>query len=240
MDKKYLTPGSKTVAFVIEDTDWGRGNAGITRGLFKADGWKTVTTETVSLGNTDFYPQLSKIKAMNPDILIISLTNLSSGVALVKQFHEIGLKCSLWAIYFPVRPEFIEQAGKSAEYLLFNPFTFDPEGVEKHKQFGEKVKKRWNKTVTIDHAIAYDNINNLIDSIERAGSEEPKVLVEAISNLDRRGIMGRWAFNKTNHAIIDGADYVPVASAQIINGKRQIIWPPSLSKMEYQTPPWMK
>jgi branched-chain amino acid transport system substrate-binding protein len=102
---------TKKIAFIVEDTDYGRSNAEKTVELFSGIGFQSVAMETVPLGHTDFYPQLGKIKSLGPDILMTVFTALSSGVALIKQFHEVGLKAYHHAIYYPLRPEFVPQAG---------------------------------------------------------------------------------------------------------------------------------
>jgi len=240
LGKGLLTPKNKTVAFIVEDTDYGRSNAEDASNLFAGIGWKTVGVETVALGYTDFYPQLTKFKAMGPDILVTVFTPLSSGVAYSKQFHEVGMKCSHFAIYYPLRPEYIPQAGKAADYLLWSPLIVDPVHIPSHKEFEAKIKKRWTVTLNNDHASGYDGINNALDAIQRAGSLEPKAIVEALSKLDLKGILGRYVFNQKTHAIRDGEDYVPVPAAQIQNGKHVLIWPPSLAFGTYQHPAWIE
>jgi len=240
LKQKAITPKTKTVASIVEDTDYGRSNAAMVKGLFEGIGWKFVSMETVPLGHTDFYPQLTKIKALDPDILLTCYTPLSSGVATVKQFHEVGLKSSHIAIYYPIRPEFIPQAEKASEHLLWTPLILDPENVPTHKELAEKIHKRWNVSLNSDHAWGYDGVNNALDSIERAGSLEPKKIVEALSKLDRKGVIGRWIFEQSNHEIKDGPDFVPVPTAQIVGGKSSIIWPPQLAAKKYATPPWVK
>jgi len=238
--KGYFKPKSKTIAFIVEDTDYGRSNAEKASKLFEGIGWKTISNETVALGYTDFYPQLTKIKAMNPDILVTVFTPLSSGVAYIKQFHEVGLKSSQFAIYYPLRPEFLPQTGKAADYLLWAPLTIDPVNNPKHKKFAEKIKKRWNVSLNQDHVYGYDAMNNALDSIERAGSLEPKAIVEALSKLNREGIMGRYAFDQSNHTIKVGEEYLAVPAAQIQNGKHYVIWPEKLATRKYQKPSWLK
>jgi len=91
-----------------------------------------------------------------------------------------------------------------------------------------------------DHASAYDGLNNVFDSIERAGSLDPKKVVDALSKLDRKGIMGRWVFEQSNHQIKAGEEFVPVPAAQIVDGKSKIVWPASLAGTKFQLPPWLK
>jgi branched-chain amino acid transport system substrate-binding protein len=116
----------------------------------------------------------------------------------------------------------------------------DPVNVPKHKEFAEVIKKRWNVVLNNDHASGYDGLNNILDSIERAGSLEPKKVVEALSKLDWKGISGRYVFEQSNHQIKAGEDFIPVPAAQIVEGKSQIIWPAALASGKFQLPPWLK
>lgn len=240
LDNNLFKPKNKTVVFLVEDTDYGRSNAENASELFAGIGWKTLATETVALGYTDFYPQLTKFKSLDPDILVTVFTPLSSGVAYAKQFHEVGMKCSHFAIYYPLRPEFIKQAGKAAESLMWSPLTLDPVNNPEHKAFAEKIQKRWNVTLTSDHGSGYDGVNNALDSIQRAGSLDPKAIVEALSKLKNKGILGRYVFDQKNHTIKDGEDFLPVPAAQIKDGKSKVIWPASMAAANYQTPAWLE
>jgi len=231
---------TKKVAFVVEDTDYGRSNAEKTKELFSGIGFQSVAMETVPLGYTDFYPQLGKLKNLGPDILMTVFVSLSSGVALAKQFQEVGLKAYHHAIYYPLRPEFVSQAGKAADYIIWSPMLMDPAHNSKHKEFAEAIKKRWNVTLNSDHASGYDGLNNMLDAIERAGSLDPKKVVEALSKLDKRGIMGRYVFEQSNHQIKNGEEYIPVPAAQIIEGKSQVIWPASMAFGKFQLPSWLQ
>jgi branched-chain amino acid transport system substrate-binding protein len=232
-------PKNKTVAFIVEDTDYGRSNAQKASELFTGIGWKTLSIETVSLGYTDFYPQLTKLKAAEPDIVVTVFTPLASGVVYSKQFHEVGMKASHFAIYYPLRPEYLEQAGNAGDYLMWSPLIVDPVNNPEHKAFAEKIAKRWNVTLSNDHASGYDGVINAMDAIARAKSLEPKAIVEALSKLDRKGVMGRYVFDQKTHTVKDREDFLPVPAAQIQNGKNVVIWPPAMASGTYQQPPWL-
>ncbi len=239
IDKGMFKPKNKTVAFVVEDTDYGRSNGKKTSELFKEIGWSTVAFETVQLGSTDFYPQLNMLKEKDPDILVTVFTPLASGVAITKQFHEIGLKASLFAIYYPLRPEYLQQAGNAADLLLWSPLSLDPEHNALHKELKEKIEKRWNVSVTGDHMQGYDGMVNVLDSIQRAGSLDPKAIVEALSKLDRKGYMGRYVFDQATHTVKDGEDFLPISSAQIQDGKNVVVWPAAMAAGTYKAQPWV-
>lgn len=240
IERKQLSPTSKTVAFLVEDTDYGRSNAERARDLFQAIGWRGVAMETVPIGHTDFYPQLGKIRATNPDVLMTVFTALSSGVALAKQFAELGLKPLHMAIYYPIRPEFIPQAGKASEGLLWAPLAFDPESVAHQKEFGRKIRAKFNVVPTSDHGYGYDAIYNAVDAIERAGSVEPAKVIEAVAKLDRKGVIGRYQFDQRLQQAKDGPDFIPVPTAQIQGGKNIIVWPEAMAAGKYAPQAWTK
>src|SRR5690606_31892062 len=83
-----VKPAKKTIAFIVEDTDYGKSNVEYAMPLFKQDGWSVVANEAVPLGHADFYPPLSKLRSDKPDVLISIFTSVNSGIALVKQIKE--------------------------------------------------------------------------------------------------------------------------------------------------------
>ncbi|MGA2465724.1 MAG: ABC transporter substrate-binding protein [Thermodesulfobacteriota bacterium] len=239
VEQGALKPKTKTIASIGEDTDYGRVYAGNTHKFFEEIGWKVVALEAVPIGHTDFYPQLSKIKALDPDIFATYFTSVASGIATAKQFHEVGLKSMPFACLYPLRPEFIAQAGKAAEYLVWTPLLLD-EKVPAHKVLVDKIKKQWNASATADHIYGYDGLYNALHSIEQAGSLNPKKIIDALSKLDRKGTLGRWVFDQSNHEIKDGPDYIPIPVAQILDGKSSIIWPPNVATTKFRIPQWVK
>jgi branched-chain amino acid transport system substrate-binding protein len=239
-----LKPRSKTVAFVVEDTDYGRSNAGDAGRLFAEVGWKVVATETVPLGYTDFYPQFGKVRGLAPDVVVSCFTSNSSGIAFAKQYIEQGVSALHLAIYYPTRSEFIPQAGKAAEGVLWTPLLFDPENIKSQVAFAQAIQEKFLKGTTSkpnsDNAYGYDGIMNIADVLTRAGSLEPKKISQAFSTLDRKGLLGRYKFDQKNHTVMPGPDYIPVPTAQIQNGRNVIVWPATVKAGEYQTQPWTR
>lgn len=231
---------NKTVAFVVEDTDYGRSNVAEAQKLFEEDGWEQVAFETVEVGHTDFYPQLTKLKSLKPDVLITCFTAVSSGVALVKQFNETSVEALHLAIYYPIRPEFMEQAGEDANGLIWEPISYQPELIEKQKEFEEKYAEIYEDEGNADAAQGYDYMNNALSAIEAAGSLDSEKIVEELSKISREGMLGIYEFDENNQTVKAGPDFLPVPAAQIQDGKDQIIWPENIATSEYEPQPWIK
>ena len=215
----------KKVAFIVEDTDYGKSNVEYTEPLFKKDGWSVSSSETVPLGYADFYPQISKLRGNEPDVLISIFTSVNSGIALVKQIKEQGLKSLHLAVYYPIRPEFLKGAGAAANGLLWTPLFFDPVNNPKHKGFAEMFKTEAKVEGNGDHAQGYCQMTMLLDNIKKAGSIEPAKLSEAFAKTDSQCVIARLVYDTEIHTPKTGADYFPVPIAQIQDGVSRAIWP---------------
>ena len=241
-EEGLFKPKTKTIAFIVEDTDYGRANAEMSMKLFEKAGWKTVVYEKVPLGHTDFYPILTKIKTLNPDVLLTCHTALSSGVATVKQFHELGLKCLHFAIYYPIKAEFIDQAGEAANYLLWEPLIFYPEVNPAHAEFAKKIQERYGVKAHGDHLYGYCMMQFILKVIEKAGSLDPEKLRKAFLETEYDSLMGKFKINPKNNEVIASpvGGYVFPVVCQIINGKSYPIFPLDRAVRKYMPQPWIK
>jgi branched-chain amino acid transport system substrate-binding protein len=239
-------PKAQTVAFVVEDTDYGRSNAADAAKLFTGAGWKVLTTETVPLGHTDFYPQFGKLRSLEPAVVITVFTGLASGVAYTKQYAEQGVTGLSIAVYHPIRPEFLPQAGKAAEGLLWVPLSFDPENLKHQQAFAVAIRDKFLKDrpgarANSDHASGYDAIYNIADTVQRARSLDPVKITNAFAKLDRKGLIGRYQFDvEGGHYAKAGPDFIPIPMAQIQNGRNVIVWPAGVKSGDYQPQPGLR
>lgn len=229
----HLEASGKKIAFIVEDTDYGKSNVEYTAPLFEEEGW-TSQMETVPLGHADFYPQLSKLRGDEPDVLVSIFTSVNSGIALVKQIKEQGLKSLHLAVYYPIRPEFLEGAGASAEGLLWTPLMFDPVNNEEHKAFSEYMDKNIGVPAGGDHAQGYCQMTMLLKNIERAGSVEPATLSEAFAATDHTCVIARYVYDTDIHTPKVGPEYLPVPMAQIQDGSSFAIWPATTATSEFK------
>jgi branched-chain amino acid transport system substrate-binding protein len=233
LDKGALEPKTKTVAFIVEDTDYGRTLADLTTTAFKAMSWNTVTVETVQIGQSDFYPQLTKIKRLQPDVLVTGFTSLPMGVALTKQYSEIGISALHFGTYYEELPGFLEQVGAAAEGEVWAP-TYNPIS----ETLAADVRKRWNITnVAFDYASGHDLMNVALQALSKAGSLKPDDVSRGFAAVDYDGIKGRYVFDPRTHVVKDGPDYLPMIAGQVQDGRRVSIWPEKRAAGSYKAPP---
>ncbi|MGH7119859.1 MAG: ABC transporter substrate-binding protein [Acetobacteraceae bacterium] len=233
-------PAHKTIAFIVEDTDYGRSIAALAADLFKKDGWKLVANNAVPLATTNFNAALTKLSYQNLDVLVSVFTSVDSGVALSKQFIEQGLKSSQFAIYYPTRPGYLKGAGKAAEGLMWAPLIFDTALRPADQPLNRLIETKYGTAATSDHAYGYDCLNIAANAFTKAASIAPAAVAKALGATDYAGILGRYVFDQKNHTAQYGADFIPIPTAQIQSGKNIIIWPEKVATGHYQVQPWMK
>lgn len=230
-----LDAGDKHLAFIVQDDDYGRSNAEYIRKHFVDHGWTVTMFGAAPLGHADFYPQLTKLKANPPDLLVSVFSIINSGIALVTQMEEKQLNIPHVAVYYPLRPEFDQRVSEvAANGLLWTPLFFDPAHNEQHAAFVKAFKDMIGVEANADHALAACIMGVLVDNIERAGSVEVDALIEAFKTTDYECVIGRWVYNLETHAPKTGPNFIPIPVAQIQNGESLVIWPPKVATTKYE------
>lgn len=218
---------NKTFAVVSEQTDYSQTIIADARKRLEQDGWKMVTNEAVPIGYSDFYPQLSKIKQLKPDLIVSIFTAANSGIALVKQLKEQSVTSNHFAIYYPSFAPFKQGIGDAGNGLTYAAVMVDPKRSAKHKAFADMMTEA-KIAPTTDALLGYCSAQVLMDAIRRAGSVAADKLGAALAATDNRecpnGI--RLVFDPKTHAPVLGPDYFFVSVGQIQDGDHVIVWPP--------------
>jgi branched-chain amino acid transport system substrate-binding protein len=109
--------GLKTIAVVNEDTLFSKAAASGAVELAKKKGMQVVFTEAYPKGNTDFSALLTKVKALNPDV-IAAATYFDDAVALTRQMRELNVNPKMYGVTVGGDlPEFYDTLKANAEYI---------------------------------------------------------------------------------------------------------------------------
>jgi branched-chain amino acid transport system substrate-binding protein len=158
-------------------------------------GGQIVLEDTYQGGDKDFSAQITKLKglATPPDILFIASGPDDVGV-LVKQFRDAGVDKPIVGGDGYDTPLLIEIAGKGAENVYFTTHSLmDPQlGTDAVKKFMSAYQAEYkNPPENAFAALGYDTVKLIADSIKRAGSDDPKAILEALGKTkDFPGVTG--------------------------------------------------
>ncbi len=209
--------GLKRIAVLV---DWGRtaDQAKTFEEDAKKVGLAIVIMERFQTGDTSFMSQLLKIKAENPDGLIL-FAMPTEGSAAAIQARDMGITVPLFGIIALHYKEFAEMGGKAVEGTVM-PTTFvydrpDP-AVQK---FSEQFKAKYEDYPDHAAAHAYD-ATNILAKVIREGSisNRPDSLAS-----DRTKIRDGFASIKNYSGVSVPISYGPKATPEDRDGMRRIM-----------------
>ena len=161
---------AKTAALFIDNkSDHARGIAKFFSEEFKKGG-TIIATDYYNGGDADFRPQLTNIKAKNPDVIYMPAYYSDAG-AIALQARELGLKQPLLGSDAWDSPKLVEIGGKAIEGGYFSTH-YSPDSTDPRvKEFVANFKKINNGEAPDSlAATAYDAAKITLAAIEKAGA----------------------------------------------------------------------
>lgn len=135
---------------------------------------KIIATETFQKGDVDYSAQLTKIKAANPDIIVIG--GLAEETAnIVRQARQLGIPHStvILGANAAISTKLAELAGAAAEGFTVGSSWFIQYDSPRNKAFVEAYRKRYNSDPDTFAAQAYTAVYIFADALKRAGGPTP-------------------------------------------------------------------
>jgi len=198
VDQAVQKGGRKRLAIIYENSDYGKGVFDAASKEAKKLGVEIVDAETYTAGvDRDFSAQLTKIKAANPDALIIG-GQYGEGGPILSQAYRLGLTSDgkvLKLGFDGLRQDaLIDLAGKeAAEGLLifasFNSLSDAPLTTA----FREKTMKLFGHPPTEQEAHNYDVVHVLKAAIESGATKE--TLPDVLRKTSVEGVSGHLQFD---------------------------------------------
>jgi branched-chain amino acid transport system substrate-binding protein len=227
----------KTIAFVYENTDFGTSTADAGKKYADKKGIKVVADEPYSKGSPDYRSTLTKVKALNPD-LVFMVSYVVDAILLMRQAREVGLKPQA---FLGGGAGFTTSQFASEKAISNSVFT-STQWAEDVKwsgaaDFAQRYKAKFGKEPTYHAACAYAALVIMADTAVKQGGDRNKIRA-ALASGTWNGIMGQVKFesyegytNQNNH---------PMLVLQIQNGNYVAVYPPKFAtkKAVYPFPQW--
>jgi len=204
---------AKTAAVLYDvGDDYSQGLTQYFEEYFVKKGGKIVAKEGFKSGDVDFRPQLSKIKATNPDVIFMPY--FFKEVALsANQARELDIQATLLGGDGWPSEQLISMAKDAVEGSYFvNHLDFDDPEVQ---DFKARYKAKYNKDVELNGYLVHDAFLMLIDAINKAGVADSQKVRDALETTKITGITGKINIGKDTHNP-EGKD---AAILKIVDGK---------------------
>lgn len=206
---------------IAENTDYGKSLADNFQKDITSGGGSVIDTEYYKPGDKDFYNQLTKIKGLNPEGLVVAGL-IAEGSQIVKQAHELGIKAQLYSFGGFMGADAVKLAGDAAEGLIHTDYFSPVKGDPVIDKFVNAYQARYGVVPDSYYSAAvYDAIYIVKAAIEKAGSTDPDKVDQALAQTkDFPGVMGKTTFDSNGQA------QLKVSIAQIKGGKQTVIYKP--------------
>ncbi len=202
--------GLKKIAIITVSNGFGQSGREQLKALAKDYGIEIVADELFGPKDVDMTPQLTRIRAKNPDAVICWGTN--PGPAIVaKNMRQLGMKQQLFMSHGVASKRFIKLAGEAAEGIILPagkilvaaqlPDT-DPQ-KKLLLSYIERYKARYGEEPSAFGGHAYDAFLLLKHAFQKAGADRAKIR-EALENAKGIvGIHGVFNMSPTDHNGLD-------------------------------------
>jgi branched-chain amino acid transport system substrate-binding protein len=211
--------GYKTIAVIHDTTDYGKGhNEYFSKALARIGTAKIVGTFGVTSDQQDFTAELTKIKALNPDVIYFGgLTPI--GVRIRQQMDKLGVKAVFDGTSGIVSDAYIQGLGPLAEGTLAFREGAPTEKLPGGKFFMEKYNaQKYDNPPEAYGAFAFAAMELILDSIESGGPDRKKVIDALAKVKDRDSIVGKITFD--DH----GQNTVPVITKYVVQDGKFVEW----------------
>lgn len=193
--------GAKKVAFIYAaNDDFSVSGFKTMKKTAEQMGLQNLGEETFQTGDVDFSAQLTKIKSMKPDLLLVSAL-YKEGSLVVKKARELGIDVPIVGGNGFNNPQVVKIAGKAAEGLLVAT-PFSPESKdEKVQKFVKDFKAKYGSQPDQFAAQAYDGLYIIAQSLLKSGNDRNALRDELAKLKDFHGVSGTLSFDEKRNPI---------------------------------------
>ncbi|SCM83019.1 Leucine-specific-binding protein [uncultured Sporomusa sp.] len=191
----------KAAILVDNSSDYSKGLSTFFEEAFTKGGGVVLSKEAYLQKDQDFKTILTKIKALNPEVLYVPGYYEEVG-KIVKQARELGITVPIIGGDGWDSPKLIEIGTAAALNNTYFTNHYSVDNTSPTSQaFVEAYKKEYGLVPDALAVLGYDAANLLIDAIKRANSVEPAKIREALAaTKDFAAITGATTLNATHDA----------------------------------------
>lgn len=192
---------AKTAAVLYNSgSDYSKGIADSFKAKFEAAGGTVGEFLTYNDKDTDFKAQLTKIKSLNPDILI--LPDYYNVVGLIaKQARGMEIKSQLLGGDGWESEELTKIGQDAVNGALYINHYYSGDEDASVKTFVDSYKKEYSKEPDSFAALGYDSAKLLVKAIEKAGKTDGTAIKDALAGMQLTSVTGNIKFNDERSAI---------------------------------------
>lgn len=209
---------AKKAAIIFDlANDYSIGLKNVFAKTFTELGGEVVEIVSYTTGDSDFNAQLTKIKAVNPDVIYLP-AYYSDDVLFLRQAKNLGITATFMGADGWDAQELIDGAKEDAEGVYFTTHYTPTDPAEIVQNFLRDYQEKYNKFPIVLAALGYDAAALLAEAIDRADSLDPKDIKDAInSTVDFKGVTGMITLDENRNPVKE------ITIATVKNGRFELV-----------------
>lgn len=209
--------GTRRVASVHDQTDYGRPLAETFVSVSRDGGAEIVLVEAIRLGQKSFDSTVQQLAAAQPDLIYFGLTEIESSI-LVGSLRGAGVTTRCFGADGGRQSPFPQLAGVAAEGVYETYAGVDPKTSVRAKTFVNTYESRHGRC-PIFGLEAYDAACILLEALRRAGTPDRQaVLAQVRSPAGFEGVTGRISFERNGNR-----QHADVTIWRVIDGEMTLL-----------------
>lgn len=166
-------------------------------------GLEILTIETFQKGQSDYNAQLTKIKSLNPDLILASAL-YNEGAVIMNQARKMGIEVPFVGGNGFNSPQVIEIAGDAANGLIVATPWYGEKDDSKVKEFVSKFENEYGKKPDQFAAQAYDALYIMAEALKNAGEADRDLLRDELAQIKGlEGILGAFSFDNEGDVVME-------------------------------------
>ncbi|UWS80590.1 ABC transporter substrate-binding protein [Phaeobacter sp. G2] len=189
-----------TVAFVGEDTDYGRGGHEAIAAALEAKGVEVISADFFQQNTPDFTTLLTRLANTAPDAIALYAVGADE-LNFLRQFRGMGLPAHLTGriAFDEIRDTVVASGAIDGATSVF-PYAADLDTPE-NQAFVEAFEAKYGELPNYQSFEAYEAVKIIADAVKRAGSSDRTAIRAALETTEYTSLTGRTiAFDENNQA----------------------------------------
>ena len=210
LDFVVNTLGARKIAVLYSlDSSGKMGAQGIDDNIDKY-GASVIIKETFEATDTNMIPQLTKIKAAQPDVIIL-WTSVAPAAVVAKNYGQLGMKTTVVTSHgvFPTQAFMAaaESVLDKGTWIIFGTRDIyadklppnDPWRTDIFDPFNKALKEKYGKDWEASYANGFDAFNIAAQALKIAGTDDRAAIRDALEKVRYEGMMGTYKYSPTDH-----------------------------------------
>lgn len=162
-----------------------------------------VATEKFEVGATDVTTQAAKVKAANPDIILV----IATSPIPFRNVKQIGIKQPILAAVGSSSYEYVKGMGEFADEIAFAEFLVAEEPLPHQKEFVELYRKEYGTLPKTYEAAGWDAVHALVKALEKAGPDADAETLATAMRGPTQGVLAAYDFSREDMTGIELSSY---------------------------------